>query len=110
MAKKRKVWKSFAFAGLTLTGMNCAYWLLWMMAYPQADHNLWRVRFYLWLAATVAVATVWGWLALGFIRRKERGVLWWLGACSIVVALVCFVIGPIDLGSLGLDIHWKGFH
>jgi hypothetical protein len=28
----------------------------------------------------------------------------------VAIAMVLYVIGAVTLGSLGMDIHWRGFH
>jgi hypothetical protein len=38
------------------------------------------------------------------------GMSWRLTVGLLAVALVIYVFGSTILGSLGIDIHWRGFH
>jgi len=81
-----------------------------MMAYPPANHFYWHAPFYLWLAATAVFGTIWIRLVFGLVQAKAISTSWWILAGAITVAMLFFVIVPTIFGSLGLDIHWIGFH
>jgi small-conductance mechanosensitive channel len=63
------------FVALTLAGVVSLYQLLfalWMTAYPFADANEWRMRVYVRLVITIAIASCWCAMALRFHRRRRR--------------------------------------
>jgi len=76
MGRSRALRPIIALGLLTLAGMISVYCLafsVWMTAYPFADLHLWRVRFYIWAAASVLIGACWVATLIWLLRRKQSG-------------------------------------
>jgi len=76
MSRRKIMWASITLVLLTLGGLVSLYQVLfdaWMTAYPFADPNEWRTRFYIRLATTIVIGLIWGSLAVWLLRQKPRG-------------------------------------
>jgi hypothetical protein len=72
MAKKQNLWGKIILALLSLAGLFSLYQMLfglWMTAYPFVNNDLWRVRVFLWLAATVLIGALWCGLLFWLVRK-----------------------------------------
>jgi hypothetical protein len=67
------IWAWVGLVALTLGGLFSLYQVLfdlWMLAYPFADPNVWRTRFYFRLATTIIIGASWIALAVWLYRRR----------------------------------------
>ncbi len=76
MSRPKIMWASITLLLLTLGGLVSLYQVLfdaWMTAYPFADPDEWRTRFYIRLATTIVIALFWGGLAVWLFRQERQG-------------------------------------
>ncbi len=75
MARPKIFWASVALVLLTVGGLISLYQVLfdsWMTAYPFANANEWRMRFYIRLATTTVIALFWCTLAIWLHRSDDE--------------------------------------
>ena len=77
MTDRMKLWSArVMLLILTMGGLFTLYQVcfdVWMTAYPFANANEWRTRFYIRLATTIVIALFWGVLAAWLYRQRRHG-------------------------------------
>jgi len=75
MTRPKIIWARVTLILLTIGGLVSLYQVLfdaWMTAYPFANANEWRTRFYIRLATTIVIGLFWGTLATWLYRQRRR--------------------------------------
>ena len=75
MTRPKIVWAGVALALLTFGGLISLYQVLfdaWMTAYPFADPDEWRTRFYIRLATIIVIGLLWIVLAVWLYRQRRQ--------------------------------------
>ena len=75
MEKRLGLLAKIVLALLTLGGAESLYWLLfslWMLAYPRANYQVWRVRFAIHLGVTLLIGACWTALLIWLLRQRRR--------------------------------------
>lgn len=74
MLRKRVAAAWVGLVALTLGGLLSFYYLafsVWMMAYPKADPEFWRPRFYERLGLTVLIGFLWIVLCIWLFKHRK---------------------------------------